>query len=187
MSDSDSLSEERRPLEGVSVLLVDDEPVVRRAIGRVLVLDGALLVEAEDGDKAICILERGQAEVLDAVVTDLEMPAVSGHELIAVLQECLPDLPIVAITGYSRPVVFGASVPILLKPLDPDKLVQTLARLVCQSRETRRVSRQMRADAAESRSLASLQRGIARKQHAKAVDLKGALERLRAVRSNTHS
>jgi two-component system, NtrC family, C4-dicarboxylate transport response regulator DctD len=187
MSDSGSRSMERSPLEGMSVLLVDDEPLVRRAIGRVLVLDGALVVEAGDGEQAICILEREEAELLDAVVTDLEMPIVTGHELIAVLHECLPDLPIVAITGYSRPVAFGATVPIFLKPLDPDKLVLTLGRLVHQSRETRRRSRQMRADAAESRSLASRQLGIARQQHAKAVDFRGTLERQRAMGSNTDS
>jgi two-component system C4-dicarboxylate transport response regulator DctD len=181
MSDSILPFTDRR-LEGASLLLVEDDSSVRRALRRALELDGALLVEAENGEEAIRILEMDERQLLDLVLTDLEMPVVSGHELIAVLEECRPDLPIVAMTGYSRPVAFGPAVPLFRKPVDTDELVLTLAPLVRQSKEMRLRARQMRADAAESRSLAHRQLGIARQQHAQAVDLMGTLERQRAQR-----
>jgi len=180
MSNSPLSSTDRPPLEGASLLLVEDDSSVRRALRRALELDGALLVEAGDGEEALRILELDDPQLLDVVLTDLEMPLVSGHELIAVLEECLPHLPIVAMTGYSRPVAFGPAVPLFRKPVDTDELVLTLARLVRLSQEMRGRARQMRADAAETRTLAERQRGIARQQHDKAADLMGALERQRA-------
>jgi DNA-binding NtrC family response regulator len=82
------------PLEGASLLLVDDDGAVGLALGRILSLEGAVVVVGAGGEDAIHVLERDNAELLDVVVTDLEMPLVSGHELIAVLQECRPGLPI---------------------------------------------------------------------------------------------
>jgi len=181
MSHLPSLSTDRH-LQGASLLLVEDDSSVRRAIRRALELDGALLVEAGDGEEAIRILQLDEPQLLDLVLTDLEMPVVSGHELIAVLEECRPDLPVVAMTGYTRPVAFGPAVPLFRKPVDTDELVLTLAPLVRQSQEMRRRARQMRADAAETRSLAERQRGIASQQHAKSVDLMAILERQRLLR-----
>jgi two-component system C4-dicarboxylate transport response regulator DctD len=175
---------DRRPLEGASLLLVEDDARLRRATRRFLELDGASLVDAADGEEAIHLLERDEAYLLDAVVTDLQIPVVSGRELIAVLEECRPDLPIVAITGYAPPLDFGA-VPLLLKPFSPDDLVLTLGPLVLRSQEMRRRARQMRADAAESRSLARRQHSTAKQQHAKAGDLMAALQRQRAMRRST--
>ena len=177
---------DRRPLEGASLLLVDDHPGARRAVARVLKLEGALLVEAGDGEEAIDILERDESELLDVVLTDLEMPVVSGHELIAVLRECRPDLPIVAMTGYTRPAGFDATVLLFYKPVESDELVRTLVPLVRRSQKLRRVTRQMRADAGESRSLAERQRVIAEQQRARAGNLMATLERQRAMLRRTH-
>src|SRR3954465_12720007 len=82
--------------------------------------------------------------------------------------------------------LFRAAAPLSQKPFSPDELVLALAPLVRQSQEMRRLTRQMRADAAESRSLARHQRAIAEQQHAKAVDLRGTLERQRAMVRRTH-
>jgi CheY-like chemotaxis protein len=150
MSDWTSNPRTAAPLEGASLLLVDDHPGARRAVARVLKLEGALLVEAGDGQEAIDILERDESELLDVVLTDLEMPVVSGHELIAGLRECRPDLPVVAMTGYTRPAGFDATVLLFYKPVESDELVRTLVPLVRRSQKMRRVARQMRADAAES-------------------------------------
>src|SRR4051812_31127671 len=186
MSASYPTSGDGRPLEGASLLRVEDDPNVRRAIGRVLALDGAVLAEAANGEQAIRILERDVERLFDAVVTDLEMPVVSGHELIAVLAECRPDLPVVAMTGYTLPAHFRATVPLFYKPFSPEELVQQLRLLVRQSQEMRRRAKQMRADAGEARSLAGRQQAIAEQQRARSLDLKGALDRLRANRKRTH-
>jgi len=186
MSDWTSNPRTAAPLEGASVLLVDDHPGARRSVARVLKLEGALLVEAGDGEEAIDILERDEEQLLDVVVTDLEIPVVSGHELIAVLRECRPDLPIVAMTGYTRPAGFDATVLLFYKPVESDELVRTLVPLVRRSQKLRRVTRQMRADAGESRSLAERQRVIAEQQRARAGNLMATLERQRAMLRRTH-
>ncbi len=131
-------------LEGASLLLVDDDSRVGLALARVLNLEGAVVVVARDGEDAIDVLERDKAELLDVVVTDLETPVVSGHEWIAVLQECRPGLPIVAMTAYTPPMTFPAAMPLFYKPFSAHELVLTLVPLVRQSQERRRQLRQMR-------------------------------------------
>src|SRR4051812_13364311 len=185
MSDSDPAATLARALEGATLLLVEDDRSVRRAIGRVLQLEGAVLAEAGNGEQAILILERDVEHLVDAVVTDLEMPVVSGHELIAVLEECRPDLPVVAMTGYSLPASFRATVPLFYKPFSPEALVQELHPLVRQSQEIRGRALQTRADAGEARSMASRQHAIAEQRRARAVDLMETLERQRANRKRT--
>ena len=138
MKDSDLLPPVRRQLEGASLLLVDDDRTVGLALARVLNLEGAVVVVARDTEDAIDVLKRDKAELLDVVVTDLEMPVVSGHELIAVLQECRPGLPIVAMTAYTPPMSLPATVPLFYKPFSAHELVLTLVPLVRQSQERRR-------------------------------------------------
>jgi DNA-binding NtrC family response regulator len=149
MNDRDLPPTSGRLLEGASLLLVDDDSGVGLALARMLNLEGAVVVVAEAVEDAIDVLERDKpAELLDVVVTDLEMPVVSGHELIAVLQKCRPGLPIVAMTAYNPPLTSPAAVPLFYKPFSPHELVLTLVPLVRQSQERRRQLQQRRADAA---------------------------------------
>ena len=148
MNDWDLPPTSGRLLEGASLLLIDDDGVVGLALARMLNLEGAVVVVAGDVEDAIHVLERDQAELLDVVVTDLEMPVVSGHELIAMLQERRPGLPIVAMTAYNPPVTFPAAMPLFYKPFSPHELVLTLVPLVRESQERRRQARQRRENAA---------------------------------------
>ena len=148
MNDSELPPTNDRMLEGASLLLIDDDGVVGLALARMLNLEGAVVVVAGDVEDAIHVLERDQAELLDVVVTDLEMPVVSGHELIAMLQKSRPGLPIVAMTAYNPPVTFPAAMPLFYKPFSPHELVLTLVPLVRESQERRRQARQRRDDAA---------------------------------------
>ena len=148
MNNSELLLTDGRMLEGASLLVVDDDDGVGLALARMLNSEGAVVVVAANAEDAIDVLERDTAELLDVVVTDLEMPVVSGHELIAMLQERRPGLPIVAMTAYNPPEDFPAAVPLFHKPFSPHELVQTLVPLVGRSQERRRQARQRRADAA---------------------------------------
>ena len=60
------------------------------------------MVEAADGEQALRVIEHDEAQLLDAVLTDLVMPVVSGLELTAVLLECRPALPVVAMSAFDR-------------------------------------------------------------------------------------
>jgi CheY-like chemotaxis protein len=179
MSSSDPQVGSHKLPDGATVLVADDDPVVRRTVRRMLELEQAVVVEARDGEHAIRIVDEDEAHLVDTVLTDLEMPVVSGAELIAVLQECRPDLPVAAMSGWGGLPPGLATVPLLHKPFAPEDLLGTLVPLVLGAREMRARARQARGDAAESRSLAERQLQIARRQHAACGELMAALSRLR--------
>jgi DNA-binding NtrC family response regulator len=166
-------------IPGVTLLVVDDDPSFRRALRRLLELERISVVEADDGERAIVLIEQDEPKVLDAVVTDVAMQAVSGPELIAVLREHRPSLPVVARTGWD-PIPPGfPAVPLLLKPFEVKELIEALGPLVLTPDAIRRRARQMRADAAESRALAKRQQEIAREHHAKTGELMKAFLQIR--------
>jgi FixJ family two-component response regulator len=107
------------------------------------------------------------------------MPVVSGSELIAVLLECRPALAVVAMSAAIDLPPDLIAMPFLRKPFEPEELVRTVAPLVLWSQAVRRQAWQMRADAAESRSLAERERTIAKDQKARGDDLRIALMELR--------
>ena len=116
--------------DGATLLLVEDDASVRRSLRRLLDPHRTTLVEAADGEHAIRLIERDEAQLLDVVLTDLKMPVVSGSELIAVLLECRPALPVVAISGSIDFPPDLLPVPLLRKPVEPEQLVRTVAPLV---------------------------------------------------------
>ena len=179
MADFDSSSTERNLPEGSTLLVVDDDPMVRRSVRRMLELSRITVVEAADGEHAIQVIGRDEAHLFDAVVTDLEMPVVSGAELIAVLQECRPDLSLVAMSGSSELPPDLQEVPFVHKPFSIEHLAAVVEPLVLESQAARQRSRLARADAAESRSLAARQVALAKEHHAAASEMMAALLRLR--------
>ncbi|MCU0633333.1 MAG: response regulator [Gemmatimonadaceae bacterium] len=94
------------------VLLVEDEDGVRALAQRVLERKGYRVTTAQDGDQALTIW-REQQGAFEAVVTDVMMPRVSGHELIARLRAERPTLPVLFMSGYA-----GGQVPPGLLPPD---------------------------------------------------------------------
>jgi DNA-binding NtrC family response regulator len=165
--------------DGATFLVVDRNPFFRRALRRTLELEGISVVEAGDGEQALRVIEADAAQLLDVVLTSLLLPVVSAPELIAVLLECRPELPVVAMSAFGDLPADLPPVPLLRKPFDHEELVRTVAPLALSSQAMRRQARQARADAAELRSFAERQRAIARDQVAKSGDLMIALMRLR--------
>jgi len=78
MSGSDQHANSHKLPDGTTVLVADDDPVVRRTVRRMLDLEQAAVVEARDGEHAIRLVDQDEAHLLDTVLTDLEMPVVSG-------------------------------------------------------------------------------------------------------------
>jgi two-component system, NtrC family, C4-dicarboxylate transport response regulator DctD len=162
-----------------ALLVVDDDPIVRRMVRCIAELERLTVVEAADGEHALRVIGRDEAHLLDAVLTELELPVVSGSELIAVLQDCRPDLFVAAMSDSAEPPSWGQHIPFLRKPFTPYHLVQVVTPLVDAARTMRQQARQQRADAAESRILAARQGALARGQQARAAELMSALARLR--------
>jgi len=123
------------PLDGVRVLLVEDDAVVRDVMRRVLVGFGARVTAVAGVLDALEALPRARPNVL---VSDIDMPGENGYELIRRIRALPPDrggqTPAVGLTGWN-PVEIGAHVlragfqHCLGKPVDARRLVSVVAAL----------------------------------------------------------
>jgi DNA-binding response OmpR family regulator len=85
-----------------TVLLVEDDELVRDALTRILVREGYLVLTAATGHDAIGLI-RTPASPIDVVLLDIGLPDVSGADLCARLREFYPRLPVVVCTGAASP------------------------------------------------------------------------------------
>jgi two-component system KDP operon response regulator KdpE len=79
----------------VKVLIVDDEPAMRRALRASLVASGYLVDEAKDGDEALAVVRR---QPVDLILLDVQMPGLGGLEACRRIRPLAPDSGIVMIT-----------------------------------------------------------------------------------------
>lgn len=106
------------------VLLVDDEQLIRKLLARALSGPELEVLEAPSGTAA---LELFAAERFDLVITDVQMPEMTGIELTRRLKQQVPTLPVVLISGvfelapHERPEDVGA-VAVLCKPFLAEEL-----------------------------------------------------------------
>ncbi len=110
------------------VLVVDDDPLVRRALARMVERSGYSVVEAESAEAALSLLVRG-GETFDVVVTDVAMPGLHGDELARRLARELPALGVVLVSGNPLPdpqVGAGAKRRFLQKPVKLEALSAAL-------------------------------------------------------------
>jgi CheY-like chemotaxis protein len=104
------------------VLVVDDDPVVRKSFDRVLSGKGYAVITAESGQEA---LNKLNEEKYDVVYTDIRMPGMSGLEVAEKIKARQPWTPVVIITGYgndaaeARAKAAGVA-NFLHKPLSPE-------------------------------------------------------------------
>lgn len=105
-------------LEGRRILVVDDEALVRAALGRVLRRAGAEVIECGSGADAIELLSTTTVELL---LIDLSMPGLSGAETIARLRPTHPTLPICILSGFVAQPIEGAD-EVLEKPVQREQL-----------------------------------------------------------------
>ena len=119
---------EQAPGPPLTILLVDDEELVRAGTAEMLRDLGHVVTEASGATQAIAKLADGLQ--VDAVVTDYVMPGMSGAELVARLRREHPEVPVLVITGYSGLSEAVPDVPQLAKPFRQVDLAATLERLV---------------------------------------------------------
>lgn len=116
-----------------TVLVVDDDEVMRDLLSRMLGRAGYAVQTAADGRNA---LERFHEHAIDAVVTDMSMPRMSGIELTRALLTERPELPIIAVTGvddsYLRVAIAAGAKAGMQKPIRAGELAQTMRRLLPQ-------------------------------------------------------
>jgi DNA-binding NtrC family response regulator len=110
------------------ILLVEDEPTLRRVFARALKAAGFDVDRAVDG---MAGLERVGAEQYDALVSDVCMPRMSGLELLQHTRRTQPELPVVLLTAQLDAKAYGqardmGSVRYLLKPVGLEQLVHAV-------------------------------------------------------------
>src|SRR5208282_1828838 len=115
------------------ILVVDDGPSIRESLGILLVAAGYDVAEAENGAGAVSQLNR---TVPDLIVTDLNMPQMSGIELISHVRSRYPSISIVAMSGdYQGDAVPAGPVADRFYPKGqhPHNLLTTIASLIATS------------------------------------------------------
>jgi CheY-like chemotaxis protein len=117
-----------------TVLVVDDEEVVRILLGRALTEAGYRVIQAHSGLDATAILEQ-DAPAVDLVICDLVMPVMSGRDVARWLGTHHPDLPILFISGYPRAYLeahdlHDPGIPLLRKPFLPSRLLESVEEML---------------------------------------------------------
>ena len=83
------------------VLIVDDEPDVRKVVKMTLTKAGYDVIEAEDGEKAIAAIKQGENPLLlSVIISDIRMPKINGVEAINYFQQQWPRVPLIVLTGF---------------------------------------------------------------------------------------
>ncbi|HIJ22912.1 MAG: response regulator [Gammaproteobacteria bacterium] len=134
-SGSEQLKDEAG-LEGLEILVVEDQPVNRMVVRAVLEAQGVKVTDAEDGAQALVFFpeeENRQQVAFDFILMDLRLPDIDGITVSQQILERFPHLttPIIALTAESssevrQQVLASGMSEMISKPIDPDNLVQIL-------------------------------------------------------------
>lgn len=112
------------------IAVLDDEPQMRKALGRLLRLNGYEVALFENGES---LLDALATQPLDCILLDLHMPGINGFGVLHFLAGRPSRPPVIVITGHDEPgnaaraTELGAS-DYLLKPVDEMPLIEAIAR-----------------------------------------------------------
>ncbi|HXX63580.1 MAG TPA: sigma-54 dependent transcriptional regulator [Bacteroidota bacterium] len=121
-----------------SIMIVDDEEIIRESLSFVLTKEGYRVQEAANGRIAADLLKN---DSFDLVLTDLEMPEMKGIELLEHITRYSPETLVVIITAYGSidtaiAALRKGAVDYILKPVEFDELLLKIRRLVSSRRLT---------------------------------------------------
>jgi PAS domain S-box-containing protein len=138
-------ADERHPLRGLSILIVDDDAAICQSLKELLEAEGCSVETAASGVYAMRWLERRQ---FDLVLSDVVMPDLDGYQLYQQVKKQMPKLPVVLMTAFNydkdhiikRSCLEGLQGVIFKKPVNPVLLKKTLLQ---QCRPERAYERQL--------------------------------------------
>lgn len=120
-----------------SILVIDDDVAVRKALQRVLEEAGYWVSLAQDGETGAVQLRQSR---WDLMVLDLGLPGVSGWDVLDLGRSLEPSLPVIILTGLldqCEPGAFGGADALLVKPPEVALLLETVQRLLAEPAEAR--------------------------------------------------
>jgi len=120
------------------VMIVDDEPDIRKVVRMTLQKAGYDVLDAADGEKAIEAINTGENRLmLDVIICDIRMPKINGVEAIAYFRKEYPRVPIIVLTGFpdvnmATSFLSDGVVDYLVKPVEGEKLKAAVAKAMDQ-------------------------------------------------------
>ena len=123
-----------------SILIIDDEPNLRRSLGLILQRAGYSITTAGTATEALHLLQAG---AYDLTFLDIKLPDQNGIELLPQLRELYPDMPILILTAHATldtaigAVRLGAR-DYLLKPIDPESILTRVDSVLREEKPKRR-------------------------------------------------
>ncbi len=150
-----------------SVLVVDDDAQLRRALTRLLTAAGHDVVGAEDGTTAVELI---MARRFDVILSDIQMPNMSGVDLLSIVRAYDLDVPVILMTGAptletAMEAVSLGALQYLTKPIPNDTLVKAIeraAQLHRMARMKRDAQKLLGGEGVEAGDRAGLQAGFDR-------------------------
>jgi len=120
------------------ILIVDDEPLVRRSLSELLTLSGYAVTTAGNGKEAIDVLKNYHADI---IITDIKMPQMDGVQLLKELKTTSPGTPVIMVTGYGSidnavEAMKHGAYDYITKPIVDDEIKIVIERLVKQRQLT---------------------------------------------------
>ncbi|BAP45018.1 response regulator [Pseudomonas sp. 21LCFQ010] len=118
---------------GETVLIVEDDPAVRRLVSEVLSELGYAFVEAADAPSALPLLESETR--IDLLISDVGLPGMNGRQLAEVARQLRPGLKVLFITGYAehaavRGEFLGSDMQMISKPFAFDHLTAKVREMI---------------------------------------------------------
>ena len=125
-----------KDLRNKSVLIVDDDPGMLRAMMKVLAKEGMRVTGLSDPTAVVTTLAESEPR-FDLVITDLRMPTFSGRGVLA-LASALPKLPVIIITAFGGPQIESQALQLgafafLEKPVAAAQLIEVVKRALLRS------------------------------------------------------
>jgi CheY-like chemotaxis protein len=124
-----------------TILVVDDEELVRNLVVTLLVRLGHSYITAADGVDA---LDRMKGNEIDAVITDIKMPNMDGVALTIEILKRYPGLPIMVMTAFGEEYSAGAAISagareFITKPFSPEEFFVQLQKMINDSETIKRL------------------------------------------------
>jgi DNA-binding NtrC family response regulator len=154
------------------VLLVDDEPNLRKVLSALLIQQGFAVHVENDGEAALTRVRSAPADTFDVVISDLRMPNMNGMELLRALSREEPSLPVIILTAHGSldtavEAVKSGAFDFLEKPFDREQIHQVVAKAAATRARRGPSLRRSREDAGDP---------------CKAVGMVGESEAMRSIR-----
>jgi CheY-like chemotaxis protein len=119
-----------------TILVVEDDPIVRDLVRGILARRGYTVLAAKQGEEAIALAER-HTEPLHLLITDVVLPGLNGREIAERLQSSRPDLRVLFMSGYTDDTIIRRGViehqhRLLQKPFTAEELEQKVAKMLAE-------------------------------------------------------